>query len=103
LRGFEQVLRVLGPIQHDPLFRRRSFLVLGTNARKARNGAVGIVRATRNSVLDSGCSAGPFGAAPGNTMPSISPGMDWMDASPAAPPPKLALTTGTVFAPCAFR
>ena len=60
-------------------------------------------RATINNARDFKPSAGRFGAAPRNTIRSISPGADLIDASPAAAPPKTSPTTDTVFAPRAFR
>jgi uncharacterized protein (TIGR03089 family) len=60
-------------------------------------------RATMNKTRDFSFSADRLGSAPINTMRSISPGVDRMDASPAAAPPKLPPITETALAPCAFK
>jgi hypothetical protein len=52
-----------------------------------------------NKEADLSLSADSFGAEPRNTMRSISPGREAIDASPAASPPMLPPTIDTLFAP----
>ena len=103
LIGLEKKLSVRGTIQNDQFLWIRSFFILRANTRKPWAGFVRVIAGDDEEDSRLQLFRREVRRAPRSTMRSTSPGMDLIDASPAAPPPKLPPTTETVLTPCVFK